>query len=482
MKKHIRRTSYELAIRIAVPVLLVLLCVLTIVTISLITWNNTGIDASFDLDGLTNESRREDVDVADYLLPEFIGITTAGKRNGISASYNLISELYGLLTPTLYRLFSEALPLAETEETWNACVSAENSVYVRYHTELPDGILMLFAGMSMGEDEPTTVFHTNVRELFLLPSSATSAETVLLTRSADGDVQKYTLSNPAVSFSLISVSEMERFVRSYASRMSLFLFNEGKYANVGYTEPLFTEAISTRHLLMQKSAFIQNSPEQCDTLLRIFGFNPDKLLNVHEGEDGSASYYDIQGILDLRDSAFEYDRSYADSGMDVGDLLGGTSEQATLAEDVRAAIVLFRRIREIDKNYVGGDADIVLKSAESADGEVTLKFMYTVDNVRIAEENNAFEITFSGGKILHAQLYTIIVQSLAEREISFTEWWFVSALPTTEVPYRNVRLVYRSDYSAKPVPAEWAAEVLSEPSAETELHVPPEEMEEDDGE
>ncbi len=481
MKKHIQRTPYELAIRIAVPVLLVLLCVLTIVTISMISRNNAATDPSFDLDGLTNEARREDVDVSGCLIPEFIGITTSGKRNGVSASYNLVSELYDLLTPTIYRALSSAVPLTETDEAWNACVDAANSVYLRYHTELPDGILALFAGMSLGEDAPTPVFTANVREIFLLPSTGgmSAAETVLLTRSADGDVRKYVL---PVDQSPISVSEMERFVRSYASRMVPFLFNAGRYETVGMTEPLFTDEVTTREILLQKSAYIQNNSAQCDTLLRIFGFNPDKLLNVHVHDSGAASYYDTQGILDLRDSAFEYVRSYADSGMDIDDILGRTSEKTTLAEYVRAAIVLFRSIREIDKNYAGGDADIVLQSAVSEKGEVTLAFLYTVDNVRITHDTPAFEITFAGKKILRAQLHTIVVQGLPERTSSYNEWWFVSSLPVEKEPYRNVRLVYRSDYSARAVAAEWAAEVQLEVSAESELHVPPEETEEDHGE
>ncbi len=482
MKKHIQRTPYELAIRIAVPVLLVLLCVLTIVTISIISWNNAATDPSFDLDGLTNEARREDADVSGYLLPEFIGITASGKRNGVSASYNLVSELYHLLTPTIYRALTSAVPLTETDDAWNACTDAASSVYIRYHTELPDGILTLFAGMALGEASPTAVFTENVREMFLLPSpgGASATETVLFTRSADGYVRKYVLS---VDQSAFSVSEMERFVRSYASRMVPFLFNEGRYATVGTTEPLFADEIITRDILLQKSAFIQNNSEQCDALLRIFGFNPDKLLNVHLHDNGGATYYDTQGILDLRDSVFEYVRSYADSGMEIGDLpgFGRTSEKITLADYVWAAVVLFRSIRDIDKNYTGGDADILLKSASSADGEVTLTFMYTVDNVRIAEENNAFEITFSGKKILHAQLHTIIVQSFTERTASYAEWWFVSLLPDGKTPYRNVRLVYRSDYTADTLHAQWAAEEMIEPSAESELHVPPEETEDDHG-
>lgn len=475
MKKHVPKTTYDLVVRIAVPVLLVLLCVLTIVTIYTISWNNTGTGLSFDLDGLTNEARRTDPDVSSYLLPEFIGITTAGDRNGISSSYNLVSELYGILTPTIYCALSGSVPLAE--DVWDEYAAAENSVYIRYHSELPDGIISLFAGMSMGEEEPAVQFNTNVLEIFLLPYTGGSgtSETTLVTRSADGEVQKYIVPSDRSS---VSVNEMERFVRSYASRMIPFIFNEGRYETITATEPLFTEAVTTRNILMQKAAFIQNSPNEREALLRIFGFNPDKLLSVHEEDSGAASYYDTQGILYLRDSAFEYVRSYADSGMEVSDILGGVSS-GTLAEYVRAAVLLFQSIRNIDKNYAGGDADIVLKSASSENGEVTLQFMYTVDNIRIAEQKAAYEITFSAGNVLYAELYTIAVRILAERESSYAEWWFVSMI---DEPSRNVRLVYPGDYAAEYVSAEWAAECLRTDVTEPDLNISPDEIAEPDTE
>lgn len=467
MKKHAPKNTYDLVVRIAVPVLFVLLCVLTIVTIYTISWNNAGTDLSFDLDGLTNEARREEADVSNYLLPEFIGITTAGNRNGISSSYNLVSELYGILTPTIYYALSGAVPVSE--DAWDEYAAAENSVYIRYHSELPDGIVSLFAGMSMGEEEPTVQFNANILEIFLLLYTDGTSETTLVTRSAEGEIWKYVLTDDC---SPVTVSELERFVRSYSSRMVPFIFNEGKYESISATEPLFAEAITMRNILMRKAAFIQNSPDERDVLLRIFGFNPDKLLNVHEDDSGAASYYDTQGILYLRDSAFEYVRSYADSGMEVSDILGGVSSN-TLAEYVRAAVLLFKSIREIDKNYAGGDADIVLDSASSENGKVTLRFMYTVDNIRIAEENAAFEITFSAGDVLRAEVYTIAVRILAEREASYAEWWFVSMM---EEPSRNVRLVYRSDYSAEYVSAEWAAECLRTEVTKPDLNVPPDEL------
>ncbi|MGN1346848.1 MAG: hypothetical protein ACI4V1_08675 [Eubacteriales bacterium] len=449
-----KRISYDLAVRIAVPVLFVVLCILTILTIVTITGSNSE-EALFDLAGLTNETRREEIDVSEYLLPSFIGITAGGKRLGVSASRNLVSELYHLLTPTIYSALSDTLPMSD--DIWDDHTSAENSVYIKFHSELPDGIIALFAGLSLGEEEPTVRFDTGIYEMFILPYTSGTSETILVTRSGAGEIRKYAIPNHETS---VSVNELERFVRSYGSGMSEFRFNEGKYDNAAWTEPVYTDGLYTRAIIMTDgtAALIQNSAEERESLLRVFGFNPDKLLNVHEEEDGSSSYYDTQGILYLRDNSFEYVRASAESGMKVSDLLGGASSASNpLAEYVRASVLLFEGIDAINKNFSGGDADILLESASSRNGEVTLRFLYVLDNIRISGAETAYTITFSAGNVRSAVLSTIAVRVLGEREKSFTEWWFLSALDTF---CRDVRLVYRSDYVSESVSAEWAAEAL----------------------
>ena len=97
MKKNVSRSSRELVVRIAVPVLFAALCVLTALTIFTISWSSIGAGGEFDLAGLTNEARRDDADVSEYLLPEFIGITADGIRRGVSVSANIVSELYDIL-------------------------------------------------------------------------------------------------------------------------------------------------------------------------------------------------------------------------------------------------------------------------------------------------------------------------------------------------------------------------------------------------
>ncbi len=459
MKQKPGKAADGRLVRIAVPVLFAALCALTILTVYRIRWgwDNAGSAGDFDFARLTNEARREETEVSGYLLPEFIGLTVSGKQLGVSASYYLISELYELLTPTVGQALTAAVPLAQEldDETWNNCTAAETSVYIRYHSEFPDGVVALFAGRMQN-----LRFRDDIREIFILPSKD---ETVVVIRSTAGEVIQYDL---PVYMTSVSANEISRFVRSYGSGMTPFVFNEGSYPALAWTEPIYTEAIQTRNLIMtdDTAGLIQNSSVEREALLRLFGFNPDKLLNVHEEADGSSSYYDTEGILYLRRSSVEYLRSSEDTGLEVNDILGGSSAGTgngstaeTLKNYVQAAVLLYENMEKINRNYTGGDADILLRSMTSADGEVTLEFQYVFDNVPIADERAAYRITFSGGRVLHAELHTIAVRALADRSESYREWWFASRLPANRFS-DNVRLVYRSDYLSEAVSAEWAAE------------------------
>lgn len=459
MKQKHPKPAGERFVRIAVPVLFAALCALTVLTVYTIRWGwgNAGSTGDFDLARLANEARREDTDVSGYLLPEFIGLTVSGKQLGVSASYYLISELYELLAPTIGQALTTAVPLAQEmdDDTWNSYTSAETSVYVRYHSELTDGVVALFAGRTQN-----LRFRDGVREIFILPSRE---ETVVAIRSAAGEVIQYLLPGYMTS---VSANEISRFVRSYGGGMTSFLFNEETYPSLAWTEPICTDAIQTRNLIMTDSTagLLQNSSGERETLLRLFGFNPDKLLNVHEEADGSSSYYDTEGILYLRRSSFEYRRSSGDTGLDINDILGGSSAgngstAEILKSYVQAAVLLYENLAKINRNYTGGDADLLLRSMTSAAGEVTLEFQYVIDNIPIADDRAAYRITFSGGRVLHAELHTIAVRALAERSESYREWWFASLLPVNRF-CDNVRLVYRSDYLSESVAAEWAAEEL----------------------
>ena len=460
MKKNASKPSREIGTRIAVPVLFAVLCCLTVLTISAISGSSRTTDGGFDFAGLTNEARRTEADVSGYLLPEFIGVTVDGVRSGVSGSADIVAELYALLTPTLRSAFRDTVPL--NEGCWEDCTAADNSVYIKYHSELPDGILALFAEMNANPETDSVNFRGNVREIFILPPASVSEDTRMMTRSDAGELRMYVIPSHKAA---IGRGELGRFVRSYGNGMSPFLFNEGRYPFLSWSEPVYTEALQKRQLLMTvgTAVLIQNSAEEREEMLRLFGLNPDKLLNVHIEEDGSGSYYDTHGILYFRSSSFAYVRSSADSGRSVSEILGrtfapnGKAEEA-LEDYIQAAIQLYEGIVKINPLYAGGEADLLLRSVSSENGEVTLRFMYTAGNLRITEEQDAFRITFSHGRLVSAELHTVAVRLLAERSTSYSEWWFASTLDRC---CSDVRLVYRCDYVSEAVSAQWAAEELT---------------------
>lgn len=453
MKKHVPMIG--VISKIVVPLLLVALCLLTVSTIQTINRSNLASSGEFDLDGLTNEAGRDVANAADYLLPEFIGVTVNGVRSGVSTSSNIVADLYDILAPTVNIALTSVIPLPDT--AWEEYTSEKNSVYIKYHSELPDGIIALFS-VTSEEDEKNVSFGGNVREIFYIPSA--SSESVLATRSDSGKVKKYVIPR---SKSTVGTDELERFVRLYEGVMSPYIFNEDNISNLSWSEPVFTESIQTRQLIMTDGTcdLIQNSTVEKKAVLRLFGLNPDKLLSVHEGTNESTSYSDAHGILYLRDSSFVYVPSSADNARSVSEVLGASSVSDSAGEIlwdyIQTALLLYEEVAEIDRNYAGGEAQLLLKSAESENGEVTLRFFYAVGNIPLSDERDAYRITFSGGKILRVELHTIAVRVLIERDESYTEWWFASKLQQYST---DVRLVYRSDYISEAVSAEWVAEEL----------------------
>lgn len=462
MKKHVPMIGW--ISKIAVPVLLVALCFLTASTIFTINRSNLVSSDEFDLDGLTNEARRDEANASDYLLPEFIGLTVDGVRSGVSTSANIVSDLYDILAPTVNTALTSVVPLPDT--AWEEYTSVANSVYIKYHSELPDGIIALFSAAS--EDMRSDIsFGGNVREIFYIPSA--NAESILVTRSDSGKIRKYVIPR---SKSTVGIDELERFVRLYGGVMSPYTFNEDNISTLSWSEPVFTESIQTKQLIMTDGTcdLIQNSTVEKKAVLRLFGLNPDKLLSVHEETNEQVSYSDAHGILYLRNASFVYVPASSDNARSVAEVLGVSSVSGsagdTLWDYIQTALLLYEGIAEIERNYAGGEAQLLLRSAESENGEVTLCFFYAVGNIPISDERDAYRITFSNGKILRVELHTIAVRVLIERDESYTEWWFASKLQQYST---DVRLVYRSDYISEAVSAEWVAEELYFKNSDTEI-------------
>ena len=108
MKKRRVKRIFEIIVQITAVVLFVTLIVLTFAMIVAFSRSSlTTGNVPFDLDLLTSSKKSELSEIDGYMLPELVGLSVDGEKYAISASANIVSELYGLIQPALSEMISE---------------------------------------------------------------------------------------------------------------------------------------------------------------------------------------------------------------------------------------------------------------------------------------------------------------------------------------------------------------------------------------
>ena len=129
-----------------------------------------------------------------------------------------------------------------------------------------------------------------------------------------------------------------------------------------------------------------------------------------------------------------------------------------LAEYIQAALKIFDGIRSVNRWLAGGDAQLLLTGVYASEGEVRLSFAYCFDNVIIAAENAAYTVTFSGGRVSEASLYTIAVRNQGSWESVLSGTWFYRWMTETKGTPGRISLVYPADYVSEFVAPVWSGE------------------------
>lgn len=442
---------------IAVVLLFVLLCVLTVATINVFLNSSSVKDTvPFDLDRITVDKTAEYIDVSSALVPSFIGITSDGTGYGVSVSANTVAELYKTVTPVLADVLVDEYASVGDNALWNSLADVNDSVYVRYHNDIPDYVISVFADASNYSENS---FNSYVSEMLLMPYSEAFDTITVATRSSDGSVTVFEKNSPE---EIITVDDLRKILRSYRSNLTEFEFVGDNSVVESVTEPIFIDSIVTRNIITTGNSgmLIQNGTEDFYTLLRLFSINPDKLLNQHTEDDGSMSCIDTKGVLYLSESSFEYTAA-VDGGIHVEEFIGYI-DNIGFMDYVQAALKIFTEIRSINRNCAGGDADISLSSVEALDGKVSLTFDYVFDNLKITDIEHAFSVTFENEVLTEAKLFNLAVKNFGDRNELSKEWWFMEfvkrKMSPGDKPYRCIEPVYRADYVSDSIKAEWRAE------------------------
>ncbi len=461
MKKRGIKRILQIFIQITAVVLFVALIVLTFALIVAFSKSSLAMDnVPFNLDMLTSSKQTELSEIDGYMLPEFVGLSLDGEKYGISASENIVSELYSMMSPAISEIISEKNFRRVSADLWATYANSEEIIYVRYHNEMPDNIIGLFADAAVYDKNSDSLKDRNhvltyVYEMIIIPTDS-SGTTKIATRNANGDVAVYESREVGVDYASIYEAAV-----SYKSSLSRFVFSGETYTSSLDTEPVFLDSISTKDIMLSSDTgfFVFHNNEYKSALMKMFSVNPDKLLSEHEDANGNISCTDIHGVLYLRTRGFEY-QGAVDGGVDISEYVGYT-KQFGLEEYIRASVEIISELRATNKFFVGNDADPILYSVEAKDGRVRLTFEYALDNIRIMTSAPAFVAEFENGKLKYANIYSIAAKTLITRSNSYSESWFIKTLDDGTVP-KNVSLAYESDFRSNSVSAKWAALVPSD--------------------
>lgn len=443
------------------------LTVCAVLTLSLIVMtlyivymlNLTQSQGSFDFDTITADKSGYNIDIVRYLLPEFIGITSDGEKSGISGSFNILSELYREFSGVISEVMRGENRVDEDKLDWNGLEEYESSVYIRYHSVLPDCVIGIFADSYAAGDDAFDAdtsaeysgrgeVYSYVYEMYIIPNTDGSGKIIIAVKSRNGDTAIYS----ADSESIFTGESVKKMRESYLSSMYSYKMLGG--------EPVFVENVVARNVIITGNTAQSNTESDVRELMRFFALNPDKLLSSHENEEGNSSYIDTHGILSVTSSAIEYTSS-SDGGIGIDDFIGHSNSEA-LEKYIKASISIINFIRSINKNYAGGDAEIYFDSVSSSDGKITLSFMYAFDGIVIEDIEPAFTAVFENGILRSARLYTISVRNLGDRQELMSEKMFIDIISSGGASIKNTSLVYRGDFVSESVKAEWRGETWGE--------------------
>ena len=399
----------------------------------------------FDLSTITSEKTEYSIDITRYIIPEFIGITYDDEMLGISGTANVLSEIYRKLSGIISEIMTPDLVSDAEYSKWDEYAENSVSVYIRYHDELPDCVIGIFADACRGVETARTAVTSYIYEMYIIPNTDGSGRIDIAVKSEDGEVKIYS----GIPENVLTKEDTRKILDSYGNSMYKCKMYEG--------QPVFTENIETKSILItgDTAALIQTemTDEEKSGLMRFFALNPDKLLSSHVDEEGMDSYVDSHGALYIRESGIEYD-SYSDGGIGLDDFLG-YSDEATIENYIKASISIITYLRSLNRNIAGGDAEIYLESVQSSEGKVTIKFMYAFDGIKIYDIEPAFTAEFENGILRSASLYSVSVRNLGERHILMLEESFISIMKETGNSVKRTSIVYRSDFVSESVEAQW---------------------------
>ncbi len=398
---------------------------------------------------------------ASLVLPDAVCYTLNGIPHVCMSDADILGDIYDTVSDALIVLLGSSsaartVSEEEGEQLWQAAIRANNSIYLRFFTQLPAPVLLacLEGGITSSGVEYAEGGLFNITEMFIVlePIAGNACQYHGVARDSSGSTAVFTPTEQAKT--LYDITALSTF----NANASVIGGSFSARTETDYGLPLTdTTLITGDHFsgrLIGVSCGI--TEETRGGLLRLFGYNPDR-LNRYTENDGNTVYVETFGNMRLSDTGLQYEGS-EENGLAVSSLLGyeNYSMSYNLYELLNASCALYNRLRQIDAGLAGGKASPVLLEIGTAGRDVTFRFGMVYDGILLYDAGytplTAYEVTFSSSCVKAASVSFLHVSVTGSSVTNFGQEWTMNKIAAglTDPAPGTIRLVYLvADFTGK---------------------------------
>lgn len=332
------------------------------------------------------------------LLPELIAYKLAGSEPMCSiADRGSTSELYRLITPCVAELFGsgsycEELDPEEGKRLYAEAGLGAEFIYLRFHEPVLYQLIYAYASgkVTLSEND-AAVFSSGlgdasgayVSEMIIIPESGVAAHRfIAYALDGDGRCFRFRRDESAVA-SEFYISKLN----DIAPRINTLPCGFSDDLRLDPMQLMVSGEIESDSIMSKafKTTEFGAKDAVAAGILRLFGYNPDKLKGYDD--DGAGVYYDSHSRIRLEEGRLNYQAVDPASGIELSGLLGYSADDGfSLFDKLAAADYLLTELSDISSALVGAEAYLCLGEVYTENGMLVIEYFYTYNNVRIIDE------------------------------------------------------------------------------------------------
>lgn len=389
------------------------------------------------------------------LLPEIIGYSlTNGEPLCTIADRSSTESLYELVAPCIIELFGSSSTCKEMNADegkliYSSALSSSEYVYLRWHEPTLYQLIYAYSSGRLAISESDTAIFSKsdnesgayIKEMIIIPENDVAAHrfTAIATDS-NGRYFIFKRNAEAVA-SDFHISKLSDASSKITTQPFEFSTDELQNSEPVILNELLCEDISAEYAAMPDE-------EETDILLKLFGYNPDKLKTNPYDSDGM-SYYDSHSRIRLKTGCIDYRAFDQTSGIELSQLLGYSVDDGYSLFDKLAAVdYLMTSLYEISPDLIGNEAKLCLGNVYNNNGMLVFEYFYTYNNIRLSEEISV-KAAFTQTTIFSFELTALSCKPSGETTLVPTSEYILRKLDTTgkltDAAHISVRLLYDNE-------------------------------------